>query len=395
MAKQWIVLWGVIMGSLLAVGDREAQSAEWSAEPSLSVKGEYNSNLVLSIVSPTEVVGYWVSPGVKFAGSIENMEVSGRAAADFVGYQGDRDVSFTNLFFPLSLRYRGEQNSLRFNGGLTRDNTLRSELLETGVVVAFTQRNLWTASPSWTHDLNERAALVAGYQFVDATYEDGLRFRLVDYDVHSGNVGLSYQVAERTQASLTGIATLFQPESNVETQTYGAQLSGTHDFSDTLRATAMVGPRVIRSTSEDSTQTLEDDELVWVFNASLRKQLERTAFSIDGGRTLNPSGFGLLLQTDRVGVNIEHQLTETLKASISGLLLLASAVATTGLNISFADNRYVSAEPKLTWRMNEWWATDLSYTYRRRDVEGFDEPGISHAVTFSVTYTPAKFSVGR
>ena len=56
------------MGSLLSMTGREVQAAEWSAEPSLAVKGEYNSNLTLSRI-PGEVWGHWVSPSVRFAGS--------------------------------------------------------------------------------------------------------------------------------------------------------------------------------------------------------------------------------------------------------------------------------------------------------------------------------------
>lgn len=395
MANRRMLLLGVIVGTVLAMGSREAQGAEWSAEPSLSVKGEYNSNLLLTPQSPTEVWGYWVSPGVKFAGSTENMTVSGRAAADFVGYQGDRDTSFTNLFLPLSAGYRLEKNLFKFNGGLTRDNTLRSELQQTGVVVAFTQRNLWSASPSWTYNLTERASLETGYQFAHATYEEGLRYGLVDYDSHSGNVGLSYRLLERTRVSFAGIASRFDaPGANIETQTYGVQLSATHDFSDTLRLDAAAGPRVVRNAVEGSTGTLKDDQVVWVFNGSLRKDFERTTFAVNAGREINPSGFGLLIQTDRFGVTIEHRLTENLTASLFGQLLLASGIATVGINRPFPDNRFSSVQPKLSWRMDDWWTADLWYVYGRRELEGFSDPGVSHAATFGVTYTPPRYSVG-
>ena len=38
----------------------------------------------------------------------------------------DKRVDFTNLFLPLTLRYKTETDLLGFTGGFTRDNTLMS-----------------------------------------------------------------------------------------------------------------------------------------------------------------------------------------------------------------------------------------------------------------------------
>lgn len=397
MAKRRTVLLGLLMGTVLAIaGQQGARAAEWSAKPSLSVKGEYNSNLLLTPQSASEVWGYWVSPEVNFAGSTENTDVSGRVAADFVGYQGDRDTSFTNIFLPLTVGSRLEKHLLQFNGGLTRDNTLKGELQQTGVLVAFTQRNLWTASPSWTYNLTERWALVSGYQFAHATYEDGLRFGLVNYDSHSGNVGLSYQVSEKMRVSLTGTASRFQaPASNLESQTYGGQLSATYDFSDTLHLEAGAGPRFVKNIVDNVTGTLRSDDQVWIMNASLNKKFERISLMAVAGREINPSGLGLLIQTDRVSVTVDHQLTENLSASISGQVVLSSGIATAGINRQFADMRYASAVPRLSWRINDWWAANVWYIYGRSDIEGRSGTGVSHAAMFGVTYTPTKYSIGR
>ena len=66
----------------------EAGAAEWSADPSLSVKGLYNSNLLL-FNGNNEVWGQWVSPGLKFKGSTESLEVEGNVKSDFVQYYGE------------------------------------------------------------------------------------------------------------------------------------------------------------------------------------------------------------------------------------------------------------------------------------------------------------------
>ena len=136
------------MGSMLSMTGREVQAAEWSAEPSLAVKGEYNSNLLL-FNGNNEEWGGWTSPALKFKGSTESLAVEGNVKSDFVHYYGSQDRSLTNLYFPLRTSYRWDRYTFRFEGGFTRDNTLRGELQQTGLVLAFTQRSLWTANPTW------------------------------------------------------------------------------------------------------------------------------------------------------------------------------------------------------------------------------------------------------
>jgi hypothetical protein len=76
------------------------------------------------------------------------------------------------------MSYRWDRSTFGFEGGFTRDNTLMGELKQTGLVVGFTQRNLWTATPTWTLGITERLNWQIGYQFLDAAYEDGSTCRL-------------------------------------------------------------------------------------------------------------------------------------------------------------------------------------------------------------------------
>ena len=151
--KRWclyriVVLIGVFCGAQLS----SVWAAEWSLLPSIGVKGVYNDNLVLTPLPHNATYGYWVSPAADFSGKTERLEVSSRIAADFVSYYGGEETQFTNVFLPLTLRYKTEKDLLGFSGGFTRDNTLMSELLDTGLVLRFTQRNQWAANPSWTQE---------------------------------------------------------------------------------------------------------------------------------------------------------------------------------------------------------------------------------------------------
>jgi len=387
------------MGIILYAGGYvwDSRAAEWSAEPSIGVKGVYNSNLLLVVGPQKPVYGNWVSPAVKFAGSVENLEVSGRAAADFVQYYGGANQTFTNLFFPLSVKYKIDRELLNLEGGYTRDNTLMGELLQTGVALRFTQRNLLNLSPSWTHMLTEKLSAQAGYQYANATYEDGLNLGLVDYTTQGGFGNLAYKLTEYDHVQVTGTYTTFgAPQANdLQSQIYGGMLSLSHEFSETMTASVSAGPRFVTSTVASGGSTMSGSQTVGVGSMTLRKNWEDAFVQLDVGREINPSGFGFLLQTDRFGATLSKNASERLTASVNAVVLLASSIATTDLSASFPDNRFVNVTPRLTWKLDQWWAVDVAYTYGRRDVESFNQYAISNAATVMLTYYPPKFTVGR
>lgn len=381
--------------TLGAVRD-QAAAAEWSAAPTLSMKGVYNSNLLIND-GDNAVFGHWITPAVKFKGATEVLDVEAETKADFVHYYGDIDREFTNLHFPLKASYRSDRHTLGFQGGFHRDNTLRSELEETGLVLGFTQRSTWTAVPTWRVGLTERTSWESSYQFTDAQYQDGQRFGLVGYQVHGVTSGPTYHPTELDEVQVTGLYTLVRiPTIGLESTYYGAQGGWTHDFGHQVTGSISGGGRLVSSTQDlPAGRSDTSHEVVWVYRGSLRKQFERTMLQIDGSREINPSGFGRLLETDRVGGMMSHSVTEQLSVTLASALYFVSGITTTEGSRPLPRTRFFSVSPSLSWKFAEWWALDVSYTYGARAVDGFDQQNASHSTFIMVTYGGEKWSVSR
>jgi hypothetical protein len=370
-----------------------SEAAEWSLSPSVGAKGVYNSNLLLTPLPHDETYGYWVTPAAELAGKTERLEVSSRIAADVVGYFGGEDRQFTNVFAPLSIRYKTEKDLLGFTGGLTRDNTLLSELQATGVVLQFAQRNQWAFNPTWTRSLTEKLSFQSGIQFSDTTYETS---RLVDYRSVGGSGGFLYQLSERDQIQLLGSYTHFRTiDSPVGFQADfpGINMSLTHAFKESLTGTVYGGPRFLSSTSQTQIGDITSRETVWLAGASMTKKFERAVVQVSFARDLVPSGFGLLIQTNRGEVMGSYDLSETLACSLNVTGILTTGKANTTIVGNFPDQSYVSVAPKLSWKFLEWWQAEVSYMYRWRDTDNAIDSASSHATTFMVTYYPPKFSL--
>jgi hypothetical protein len=387
---QILVLGWLVWGAHLL----EVEAAEWSLTPSIGVKGVYNSNLILTPLPHDETYGYWVSPAAEFAGKTERLEVSSRVVADFVSYFGGVDTQFTNMFLPLTLRYKTEKDLLGLTGGFIRDNTLMSELLTTGLVLRFTQRNQLTANPSWTRRITEKLSFQTNFQLNDTTYENGLGLGLVNYQLFGGSGGLLYQLTEQDQIQLTGSYVNFHTTnapSPFRASFPGVNLSLTHAFTETLTGTAYGGPRIVSSKTETIGENITAQSTVWLFGASLTKKLESTSIHAIIDRDIVPSGFGLLIQRDRAGLTVSHDLSETLTASFDGSGYLVSGITQRATGGTFPESRYFYLTPKISWKFLEWWKLEMSYIYGHREVEGIN-PAMSNATMFMLTYYPPKLA---
>lgn len=370
-----------------------SEAAEWSLSPSVVIKGVYNSNLILTTQPHSETYGFWVSPATEIAGKTERLEVSSRLAADVVRYFGGQDRQFTNTFVPLSVRYKTEKDLLGFTGGFKRDNTvLGEELQATGVVLQFVQRNNWTFNPTWTRSLTEKLSLQSGIQFSHTTYEGTI---LVDNRLVGGSGGLLYQLSERDQVQLSGsyadFHTIDSP-SPFRANYPGITMSLTHTFDESLTGTVYGGPSFLSSTSQTQFGDIAASKTVWLAGASMSKKFERAALRVSFDRNLVPSGFGLLVQTNRGEVIGSYDLSETVSSSLDVVGVLTTGQGSAG--IAFPDQKYVSVMPKLSWKFLEWWLAEVSYMYRWREIDTDvgSAQSHAHAITFMVTYYPPKLS---
>ena len=250
----------------------------------------------------------------------------------------------------------------------------------------------WSFNPTWTRMLTEKLSFQSGVQFSDTTYESG---RLVDYRLFGGSGGFSYALTERDQVQIIGSYLAFRTTdspSAFRSNFPGIDMSLTHAFSESLTGTVHGGPRFLQSTSEIFGVDLTTHDTVWLVGASLQQKFERAAVSASFERNLVPSGFGLLIQTNRAEASGTYDISETLAGSHQcgrcDDVRKGTSAAVGGV---FLDRNVMSVlPPKLSWKFLEWWQAEVSYMYRWRDIDTQLDSANSHATTFMVTYYPPK-----
>jgi len=148
----------------------------------------------------------------------------------------------------------------------------------------------------------------------------------------------------------------------------------------------------LSSSSQTPVGNITARETVWLAGVGLTKNFERASLQVSFARDLVPSGFGLLIESNRGEVKGTYSISETLACSLNVVGVLTSGKTRTVTGGTFPDRSFFSLMPKLSWKFQEWWQAEVSYRYRWRDIDTAIDPAQSHATMFMVIYSPPKLS---
>ncbi len=390
-----------------------AHAAEWSALPSVSVRTLYNDNLNLAPGGGASVWGLVVSPDVKFSVDTETLKATGGLNVSFNRYFGEEGLDTNNYDLSLRLTRRTERDVMGLNVDAIRDSTLVSELAETGVALAYRQRNLQTATPSWSRALTEATFLKASYTFTNVHYDDTAGTRLIDYRDQIASVTLQRAFDERNVGSIAVYGDRFETRpSQFDATTYGVQVGYEHLFSETLRGSLVVGNRWTRSDVTSNALICDGPIIVGIcfgtvtqvtldqrFNSSgytlkalLENRWETDTLSGSLSRDIYPSGIGSLIETDRLEVAWTKQWSPMLSAT---LLAAAYQSRYIGGAVIASDSRYYRIRPQVSWRFAENWIMEAGYQYARQKYDTRPLAATANLIYVNVAYTWPKLSVSR
>ena len=409
------------------------QAAEWSAEPTISLRSGYNDNIRLTTQDHDTVWETALTPAVKFGVAKEHQGVFGNASASvrrFSGGSGRESSSILDredYFLRTNAYHRTERDQFSALLNYTRDSTLDSELDETGQVIEDrATRSRLTLGPSWTRTLNETTKLNFDYNFTTVSYSDDPGISdLVEYDYDVFSASLTRQFTPKMQGTLATSYNRYQPESGLDSDTVNIQVGISRQFTETFSTSWLAG---IRRTTTDKINTVstgfcvgadpgavypictggrafqtgtlqikdETDNSGSVFNISASKLLETGSITASLSRSSNPSSDGELLDTTRFLITGEHKLTETLRSSLSIEYSNAETIVNTSGGLNNTDEDLLRVRPRIFWRWQREWELSGEYEYTENDDNSrTSDTATRNAFYLTLSYHPPKIAVSR
>ncbi len=395
----------------IALPGRNALAAEWAIEPAIEARATSTDNIDLTPNVHENVLGLSASPRVTFARRTEATEMKGTASLGINRYPGNPELDADGVNLSLESLLRGERSSYGLTTAFVRDSTLESELETTGIVQERRQRNLVTVSPTWSHFLTPRSSVFAQYQYDQSRYESGSN--LTNYTNQQASGGYQYLISERTSGSLSGSFSHYETDTgSVLTDSYSLNAGLSHSTTERLTFGLGIGARrsdtMITSTAlfcefgavaicdffgiplQSATASSKISDSGISFNASADYGWERAHASVVISRDLNPTGSGLLVQTDRLAVEIGHEVSERLSANVKGAYLLSRYIGGVG-----SDTDYYRVESGLRWQIDEWWSAGAGYSFAHQEGKGAPDSASANTVFLSLSYNWPRISMSR
>lgn len=390
-------------------------AAEWVAEPSIQLRGEYNDNIRLTNEDHDSTWAATVDPRLRLMRRTELWDLGATARLRGTRYTGERQLDTVDRFLDANLQRRFLRGSFDANAGYQRDTTLQQELLDqdTGLVtgkVDRTSRNLRMAGRGM---LSERTSLEASLSWRDVEYGASTRGNLLDYDYLNPSLQLSHQLSPKTRlfGVLSHSRLEYDTASEFESKTDSLQLGASHEFTETWTLSGSIGSRRTRTSSlvqvpiprpgfeiffpfiyDTALEPRDSRTTGLVYNLNLNRELETGNIRLSASRSVMPSSTGSETDSTNLTLEFDHRFSTQLSTRLAASYLQSETVGGTR---TLADATRYRLAPSLSWRLDRDLALRAGYIYTHIERDTTNRDADSHAVFVSLDYSWPRMAVSR
>jgi len=361
---------------LLLSSPISAIAAKITIVPFIQIKGEYSDNISFARTNEKDDYIATATPGVTFNYETELLNVQSSISVDILRYLDDTNRNTENQHFDFDIGYLLHEK-IRTSGSFsyTKDTTLESELIETGLVTVLADRQRYDAGGSLSYQLSELSDIGLNYMHTEMKYDFAGN---VDYD--SDNLDVTYSRSFNEQLDVFTARPYYTRTSSEasEVDTYGLSFGLTHIFTETLTLNSSLGgrytkilyflvqPEIVPDPSLDPPFRVNFREVEertstrgWVADISLTRTGETSSTTIGYNRNTSYSSFGEPTETDRIYCNTRKRLTERFGLGFSGSLFFTKSEG----EFEDTDRRHFELRPSLNYQLAEDHSLRLFYNY--------------------------------
>lgn len=401
-----------LLALLAAVASPCVPAAEWVAEPSVSLRGEYNDNIRLTTVEHDAVWGLILDPRLELRRRTELWDLSATGRVRAAAYEGQDGLNTIDNFLNVAAKRSLERGSLEASAGLDYDTTLQTEFLDldTGLVVNQIDRTRKNLRMAGNYMLTEATWIEGALGYSTIEYDGGEVYGLLDYDYLTPSLTLIHQIDPTLQiyAVLSHSKVDYERADQLESKTDSLQIGGAYNLSERWAVRGSIGGRRTNTSNVVPVERpgfeifypfiydladRESETTGLVYNAALSRSFETSNISLSASRTITPSSTG----TDTDTTNIALDANRRFSAKLSGRLAVSYFQSeTVGETRTLADRDRYRVAPSLTWRLDEDLQLNTGYAYTRLSRGSTGSGSVdSNAVFVSLGYTWPRMTMSR
>jgi hypothetical protein len=308
-----------------------------------------------------------LSADIRLQRSLEDLQLSLEPHVDVRRFSNSIYGPGNDRSLAAGLSWTGERSQLNFNASIADQNTLTTELLETGIIDTNTRRRLETVSGELDLSRTEKHLFFTQLSYFGSAYSGNLlaEEELPGYRYGSAATGERFILTQHYTFSVSAFGDLLHSErAGDSSHEYGIQAEIVYAHSELTSFDLQVGESrrslagatyyviypgqtgVLTLTVPGSTGTGTN------VNAIFSHNFEIGSVSVNYNRSLVPYGNGLLVERQQATASVKRSLSPTVDVDFTVLRIQNSdATVHAGIDRRFYQNAGVG----LNWKMSETW----------------------------------------
>tara|TARA_R110000787_G_scaffold46612_8_gene113017 strand:+ start:4749 stop:5972 length:1224 start_codon:yes stop_codon:yes gene_type:complete len=345
-----------------------AKAAEYIIGADFSPTLSYDDNVELQEDEEGSFVTK-ITPTLLLSRSVENGSI-----ALNTGYRVERYTSLSELdrqdpFANFSTSYNTERSNYGLNAGYSERAQRSIADEDTGDFSSNATVTTKSLAPTYQYQFSDRDFAYTSLNYSERTYDTS---GFSDNESISLTGGWRRNLSERLTGGLALTYSEYDSESDrieSEYDSYNLSVTSTYMMSERWSFSGQVGYRTTDSETQflliGSQQSDRSAGSLFDFSANYLGELNTLTFSLS--RSLNPSGEGVVNETDRIALNWNRNLAETLSFSVNTSYQESQSAD----DLTNTDREYFIFSPALNWQLQRNLALKMGYQYRQQKGTSF------------------------
>ena len=326
-------------------------------KPSINSMLEFNNNISFSRNNIKRDFILKAEPGLELIYNSEKVHMETDIKYNIYRYKDFSSLDSNYYALDFGSRFSlSERASLTADFLIKNDESLESELAETGIITELNDRRTGSLSVGFRYLISESIDTNFKASYSKVEYDSISR---VDYESNNISMSISKKLNNRVDTIFVQQYYSDQRSSINEVDSFGLFTGWSHQFSETLSFSGYIGAR---RTKTDYFYYSEEN---WggLANISLKKTGVTWGSGITLNRELKYSSSGAPVETDKLNLNFQKRIYDDLRYRVSGSINKAKSSG----YMTQRDTRYYSISNSIEYSLNTDVIIIFAYSYSLYD----------------------------
>lgn len=353
-----------------------AMGGEVTFIPSIKLTGEYSDNIDFTRTDKISDYRAGANPAIDFGYDTDLLKLKSGIAVNVLRYAEETELNTENQRYEIDGIYNvSEKLQLKANLSYIKDDTLESEIQETGQITVRADRERYNGGCGFTYYVTELSDIGISCNHAKTDYD---WYGNVDYDYDS--VVLSYNKKLKNLLDVFTVQPYYTHYDSKasDVNNYGLSLGWLHVLSETLSLTAFLGARYTETEySLVKSELIFDPTLIppfrvaywkvkeqsrdWggVADISLKKTGETFVATTGYSRDISYSSSGEPIERDKIYCNVRKNIVERWRVGFSANAYMTESEG----KFSREDSKHFDVTPTLSYNITEDYWLQIAYNY--------------------------------